>query len=940
MTALKMRSRHRFWEAVFLVAALAGPIAATADAQLSLACDQSSFPNTIVASTTSSMACLASGGTSPYVYTISAGSLPTGITSLQTDSQLTVQGAPSAAGNYSFTIKLADSAGKSTSQTFAITVTTSLTTVTPNNLTVSVAATLTLNGAGFTNNSAVYFNGSPITSTVQSSTQLTAQVPASLVVAGSLPVYVQDRSTGINSPMISVTATTNPVTLTSISPASVQVNSASFVLTLFGSGFTLGTVVNFGGNPLSSIFTSPNQIAAVIPAAYLTTAETVIVSVAGGNIIGVLPKASLAKAQRVSLSGGGSNSLPFVISTAGSGTLTISCNPATGPTMIGVSFSQTCSVSGGNGPYTWTVTGLPAGLAPSPNGSSVTISGTPTTSQPYSYMIQVSDAALNIAGIPITGAVGTYNITSVSPSSTSVGSSAPLMISVFGNGFTSASQVYFKGIALATQLASSTQLNATIPFHNLMTAGVFDIYVSTVGLSTNSLNFTVGPVVTLSSLSPATLPVNFGAFTLTLNGSGFTPGAMVTFGNIALNSTFVSSTQLTALVPATALAAAQTVSVSVPGGNPLPFVITSLAPGSTLSVMCTPASTTLTLSAFYSLDCTVFGGTAPYTWTVSPMPAGLSSNAVPGSSIMISGTPTTLGVQPFTVTSTDSNAIPLTGSANVNLTVQLNMTGTKVGVFRNGVAFLEDSNGNGLYDAGVDNFIPGFTGPGGTVAGDIPLVGDWTGDGKAKVGIYRSSTGQWFLDANNNGIYDGGDYTYGFGGVANDIPIVGDWLNTGKSCVGIFRSGFFWLLDLNCNGQFDSTTDAQFPFGGISGDVPVVGAWTGAGTRVGVVRKYAPGGVPTGNPFYWMLDSGAANAGSLPANHQPSASSFAFGGLTGDLYVTGDWKNTGISAAGVFRNGLWVLDAALPGAPQASHVPGLTFGYGGVAGDLPVTGKW
>jgi hypothetical protein len=98
--------------------------------------------------------------------------------------------------------------------------------------------------------------------------------------------------------------------------------------------------------------------------------------------------------------------------------------------------------------------------------------------------------------------------------------------------------------------------------------------------------------------------------------------------------------------------------------------------------------------------------------------------------------------------------------------------------------------------------------------------------------------------------------------------------------------------------------------------------------------------VPQGEPFFWVPDVGAANAGNLPANHPTTPTPFAFGGLPGDVFVTGDWYNTGITTAGVYRAGFWVLDAALPGTPQANHVPGLTFGFGGVAGDVPLTGKW
>jgi hypothetical protein len=304
---------------------------------------------------------------------------------------------------------------------------------------------------------------------------------------------------------------------------------------------------------------------------------------------------------------------------------------------------------------------------------------------------------------------------------------------------------------------------------------------------------------------------------------------------------------------------------------------------------------------------------------------------------------TSLTTGPHTLTVSAYDATSNVGSSSITIEVsQLMMNGTKVGVFRAGVGFLEDSNGNGIGPAPID---PGdrtvaFAPPGGVVGGDLPVVGDWTGDGHAKAGYYRPSTGTWWLDANNDGIFDAGDFTYQFGGIAGDLPVVGDWnavagVSAHKSCIGIFRGGGFWLLDLNCNGSYDGTTlDAFFPFGGIGGDVPVVGAWTGGTTQVGVVRKYAPGGIPQGNPFFWVLDAGTANAGSAPANHQPAPGSYAFGGLTGDVFVTGDWTNSGIWRGGVYRTGLWVLDS------NGSHTPSLTFSYGGVSTDIPLPGKW
>src|SRR5271157_741178 len=53
------------------------------------------------------------------------------------------------------------------------------------------------------------------------------------------------------------------------------------------------------------------------------------------------------------------------------------------------------------------------------------------------------------------------------------------------------------------------------------------------------------------------------------------------------------------------------------------------------------------------------------------------------------------------------------------------------------------------------------------------------------------------------------------------------------SKVGVFRSGFLWLLDANGNEVFDGTgpgLDLVEAFGGIAGDIPITGDWSGTGT--------------------------------------------------------------------------------------------------------------
>ena len=71
---------------------------------------------------------------------------------------------------------------------------------------------------------------------------------------------------------------------------------------------------------------------------------------------------------------------------------------------------------------------------------------------------------------------------------------------------------------------------------------------------------------------------------------------------------------------------------------------------------------------------------------------------------------------------------------------------------------------------------------------DVPIVGDWTGDGKTKIGIYRPSKSEFVLDMNGNLQFDLGTDTYGFYGTTGDEPSLGDWTGDGKTKIGIYRA--------------------------------------------------------------------------------------------------------------------------------------------------------
>jgi hypothetical protein len=144
---------------------------------------------------------------------------------------------------------------------------------------------------------------------------------------------------------------------------------------------------------------------------------------------------------------------------------------------------------------------------------------------------------------------------------------------------------------------------------------------------------------------------------------------------------------------------------------------------------------------------------------------------------------------------------------------------TRIGVFRQGFLWIEDTNGDGAFNTGDAVF--GFGG----VAGDIPVVGDWDGSGYSKAGLWRQNF-LWILDANGNRQIDAGDYVFPFGGYPGDIPLVGDWNGSGTTKVGVWRQNFLWVLDTNGNHQIDPLGgDMVFGLGGYPGDIPVVGCW-------------------------------------------------------------------------------------------------------------------
>ena len=158
-------------------------------------------------------------------------------------------------------------------------------------VTGGAAFTLTVNGTGFINGSTVSWNGSLLTTTYLSATQLTAQVPASSIsVAGTslITVFTPSPGGGTSGALTFTTTSNNPSpVLTSISPNNALPGGGSFTLTANGTNFISGSTIKWNGTALTTTYISTSQLTALVPAANIAVtgiaSVTVFTSAPGGG---------------------------------------------------------------------------------------------------------------------------------------------------------------------------------------------------------------------------------------------------------------------------------------------------------------------------------------------------------------------------------------------------------------------------------------------------------------------------------------------------------------------------------------------------------------------------------------------------------------------------------------------------------------------------------
>ncbi|WP_205910686.1 putative Ig domain-containing protein [Rhizobium sp. P44RR-XXIV] len=320
-----------------------------------------------------SQALTATGGVGSYSYSLSAGTLPTGLT-LSAAGVLT--GTPTAGGTFNFTVLATDSLAFTGSKAYTVTVGAPTIAITPTTLPAATVAAaysqaITASGgtgsysyaitsgalpAGLTLSPAGVLAGTPTASgnfniTITATDSSTGSGPFTGSRAYTLAVSVQPPIANAVAATVAANSSNNPITLniTGGAPASVAIASAAAhgTATASGTSITYTPTAGYSGTD-SFTYTATNASGTSAPA-------TVSVTVTAP---------------------------------------TLSFSPPSGALPAGIvttAYSQTVTASGGTSPYSYSLTGtLPSGLAL--NHATGAITGTPTTPGNYSFSITATDA--------------------------------------------------------------------------------------------------------------------------------------------------------------------------------------------------------------------------------------------------------------------------------------------------------------------------------------------------------------------------------------------------------------------------------------------------------------------------------------------------------------------------------------------------------------------
>jgi hypothetical protein len=464
-----------------------------------------------------------------------------------------------------------------------------VTSLSPTSATVGGAQfTLTVNGSGFISSSQVQWNGANRPTTFVNSTKLQATIdPTDIAAVGTAIVTVTTPAPG--------GGTSTGLTFSIILPPSLTVNTTSATS---GSSVTV-TLADGPGGPYdwlalaSTTASNTSYIQWVYVGAGVTSRTWTV----------TMPSTLGSYEFRLFLNNGYTRA-------ATSPTVTVQATGGSGPTLSSLSPS---SVTAGSPAFTLTANG--SGFV---TGSVVRWNGQdrPTTFVSGS-ILQAAISAADVA------AAGTVQVTVFSPG---VGTSAQLSFTITAAGsptlavsatnLTGGSNVTvtltnglggaWDWIALAatnapnTSYVQYTYVGAGVTTRTWTVAmpaasGTYEFrlfpnngYTRAATSPTITVTGPPNPLPVVTSLSPAVGAVGMPSFTLSVNGSGFISSSVVRWNSVDRPTTFITSGQLRATIPAgdlTTLGPAQvTVFSPAPGGGTSSVLTFTVAPAPILSV--------------------------------------------------------------------------------------------------------------------------------------------------------------------------------------------------------------------------------------------------------------------------------------------------------------------------------------------------------------------
>ncbi len=460
----------------------------------------------------------ATGGTTPYSWSVVAGSLPPGLALGGSTGAIT--GTPSASGQYSFTVQVTDSAAspKTATQALSLNIAGSplqITTVTLPAGAVGVNYNATLaatNGVPPYTWSITGGQFPPGLALLAS----TGQISGTPAQAGAFTFLVQAKdssgqtaSTGFS---INIAPATSPI-VSSVSPNSAPTSGGTSA-TIGGANFQAGATVLFGGvaAPSASVTSSP-QIQAVTPPHPAGTVDVTVKNPDG---------------QSSTLAGGFVyNSVAPTVTGASPNT-----GPATGGTQVlvtGTNFLAGALVLFG-GAHASAVTVNSATQIQAVTAASAAGAVDVTVQNPDGQSGKLA------SGFTYTAppSVGNPSISGVSPNSGTPGTP----VTITGTNFASGATVAFGGTnAASTVFVSATQLTASVP---TIATGVVDVKVTNTGGSAATLpgGFTVTKAQSLlAGMTPAnfTLPSGWTLLTTQDFENGLGPHEQLAY-NISVST--------------------------------------------------------------------------------------------------------------------------------------------------------------------------------------------------------------------------------------------------------------------------------------------------------------------------------------------------------------------------------------------------------------------